>query len=52
MKTTNLGDLISETYLGFLELYSDPELASVATAAFINDLITKNLQDETVIIAA
>ncbi len=36
---TNLGDLISEFYEHFLAAYGDEELASVATAAVINDLI-------------
>jgi len=45
MKVANLGELISETYMGFLEVYSDPEMASVATAAFINDLLSQGLQE-------
>ena len=36
---TNLGDLISKFYEHFLAAYGDEELASVATAAVINDLI-------------
>ena len=52
MQISNLGELISETYLGFLELYADPELASIATAALINDLLTKGLERETDTIAA
>lgn len=36
---TTLGDLISTVYDEFLELYHDEELASVATAAVINDLL-------------
>ena len=37
---TNLGDLISTCYQEFLAMYGDEELASVATAAVINDLLT------------
>ncbi len=44
MKISNLGEFISETYRGFLELYGDEELASVATAALINDLLTKSIE--------
>lgn len=36
---TTLGDLISTVYEEFLALYNDEELASVATAAVINDLL-------------
>lgn len=34
-----LGDLISTMYEEFLDLYGDEELASVAAAAVINDLL-------------
>ncbi len=34
-----LGDLISEVYEEFLVMYEDPELASVAAAAVVNDLL-------------
>ncbi len=37
---TNLGELISTIYEEFLALYGDAELASVATAAVINDLLS------------
>lgn len=37
--STTLGDLISTVYEEFLALYRDEELASVATAAVINDLL-------------
>jgi hypothetical protein len=40
MATTNIGDLINTLYENFLEMYGDEELASVATAAVINDLLT------------
>jgi hypothetical protein len=36
---TNLGDLITIFYDEFIELYGDAELASVAAAAVINDLL-------------
>jgi len=36
---TNLGDLISLFYDEYLELYGDPEIASVAAAATINDML-------------
>ena len=37
---TSLGELISLFYEEFLAKYGDEELASVATAAVINDLLT------------
>lgn len=36
---TNLGDLISLVYEEFIEMYGDADLASVAAAAVINDMI-------------
>lgn len=36
---TTLGDLISTLYEEFLLLYGDEEIASVATASVINDLL-------------
>lgn len=36
---TNLGELISNFYEHFLAMYGDEELAAVATAAVINDLL-------------
>ena len=40
-KNTNLGDLISMFYEDFLMRFNgDEELASIATAAVINDIIT------------
>lgn len=35
----SLGELISEFYAYFLAIYGDEELASIATAAVINDLM-------------
>ena len=40
MATSSIGELISTLYDNFLELYGDEELASVATAAVINDMLT------------
>lgn len=37
--TTNIGELISLFYEEFMALYGDEELASIATAAVINDLM-------------
>lgn len=37
---TNLGELIQVFYAQFMEMYGDEELASVATAAVINDLLS------------
>ena len=34
-----LGDLISAVYDEYLEVYGDEDLASVATAATINDML-------------
>lgn len=36
---TNLGELITLVYDEFLALYGDPDVASVAAAATINDLL-------------
>ncbi len=36
---TSLGDLISSVYDEFLALYGDEELAAVATAQVINELL-------------
>jgi hypothetical protein len=39
----SIGELISSLYAQFLELYNDADLASVATAAIINEmLLNKN----------
>lgn len=45
---TTLGDLISVFYEEFLELYGDAELASVATAAVINDMLIDAREEEPV----
>ncbi len=37
---TTLGELISTMYEEFLDMYGDKELAAVATAAVINDLLS------------
>lgn len=39
---TTLGELISTVYGEFLAKYGDEELASVATAAVINDLLASS----------
>lgn len=41
---TNIGELISTIYESFMEMYGDAELASVATAAVINDLLNRPLR--------
>lgn len=38
-RQTDIGELISIFYSQFLELYGDAELASVATATVINDML-------------
>jgi|GEM_PF-6287594 hypothetical protein len=43
---TNLGDLIALFYADFLEAFGDEELASVATAAAIQDLLTDSATTE------
>jgi len=40
MNQTTIGDLISTLFESFMEMYGDEELASVATVAVINDLLT------------
>jgi hypothetical protein len=39
--TTTLGELITALYEEYLELYGDEDVASVATAATINDLFAE-----------
>lgn len=39
-KETDIGELIALFFEHFLSLYGDEELATVATAAAINDLLT------------
>ncbi len=46
---TNLGELISMLYREFMEAYGDAELASVATAAAINDLLSDEPEVEPVV---
>ena len=50
-QTTNLGDLISMFFNQFMELYGDEELASVAAAAVINDLLTEPVEEEVALAA-
>ena len=40
MTQTTIGELINTVYESCMELYGDEELASVATAAVVNDLLT------------
>ena len=42
-ETTTLGELISTLYEQHLATYGDEDLASVATAATINDLLNEAL---------
>jgi len=37
----HLGDLISVCFAHFMDLYNDADLASVATAAVINDILQR-----------
>lgn len=39
----SLGDLITELYQMYLDLYGDEELASVATAMTINEMLLESL---------
>ena len=41
LPTTNLGELITLFYEEYLALYGDENVAAVAAAATINDLITE-----------
>lgn len=44
--THTLGDLITELYAYYLELYGDAELASVATASDIEQILAeRDVQD-------
>ncbi len=45
---TNIGELISLFYQQFLDIYGDPDLASVAAAALINEVLA-GIEDEDVI---
>ncbi len=39
--TTNIGDLVSLFYEEYLSLYGDEELATVAAAATVNDILAE-----------
>lgn len=41
-----LGELISTMYEEFMDIYGDEELASVAVAAVINDLLSSEVEPE------
>jgi hypothetical protein len=43
-ETVSLGDLVSLFYEEYLELYGDEELASVAAAATINELLADSVE--------
>ena len=45
---TTLGELISMFYNEFMEMYGDEELASVATAAVINDLLSESDEEDAI----
>lgn len=47
-----LGDLISTMYEEFLDIYADSELASVAVAAVINDLLAQDEVEEEIQVMA
>lgn len=38
---TTLGDLVAAVYETLMEEYGDPELASVATAAIVHDMVLR-----------
>lgn len=44
---TDLGALIDVLYQQYLEAWGDPDLASVAAAATVNDMITETLMVKT-----
>ena len=44
MDQTNFGQLITELYRSYLDLYKDEELAAVATAATINEILSEQAQ--------
>ncbi len=55
--TTNIGDLISLFYEEYLSLYGDEDLATVAAAATVNDILaeqeaTAPVQAAAVVVAA
>lgn len=41
---TTIGDLVTLFYEEFLAMYGDKELASIATAATINDLLAERAE--------
>ena len=43
---TTLGELIAEIYDEMMALYGDEDLASVAAAALVNDLIARSTTEE------
>ena len=43
---STLGDLIAVVYEEFMAIYGDEELASVATAPLVNDMLSRAAEDE------
>lgn len=43
---TNIGELITLFYDEYLALYGDPDVASVAAAATINDMLSEDVYVE------
>ena len=41
---TNIGDLVQLFYAEYMAIYGDEELASIATAATINDLLLERAE--------
>lgn len=46
IQNTNIGDLISIFYARFMAIYGDEDLASVATASVINELLAADQRRE------
>lgn len=49
---TSLGDLIAAFYEEFFALYGDEELASLATATVINEMLQTATEEEVLVEAA
>lgn len=49
---TTLGDLISAFYDEFLQVYGDEELASIAAATVINEMLQSATEEEVLVEAA
>ena len=44
--TMSLGELMSKLYKEYLEVYQDPDMAAVATAASINKLLAQEKPEQ------